>query len=131
MKKRGPGRPRKHPLPSPPPSPPPVVEVAQPRHRDRGADRGGGTGGRGWEGDTVTDAIESVVQDQRRKGQKRKRWDRDGDEEEEDEEEDGEAEEPEERLVDREENLGNLGMRPRAGGGRGWLTQDELQRFRG
>uniref|UniRef100_A0A667ZRC9 Ash1 (absent, small, or homeotic)-like (Drosophila) n=1 Tax=Myripristis murdjan TaxID=586833 RepID=A0A667ZRC9_9TELE len=131
VKKRGPGRPRKHPLPSPPPSPPPVVEVTQPRHRDRGADRGGGTGGRGWEGDTVTDAIESVVQDQRRKGQKRKRWDRDGDEEEEDEEEDGEAEETEERLVDREENLGNLGMRPRAGGGRGWLTQDELQRFRG
>ncbi|GLD59234.1 histone-lysine N-methyltransferase ASH1L isoform X1 [Lates japonicus] len=87
VKKRGPGRPRKHPLPSPPPSPPPVVELNQTRHRDRGGERPAGV--RGREGDTMTDAIESVVQGQRRKGQKRKHWERDGDEEEEEEEEDG------------------------------------------
>ncbi|XP_056154274.1 histone-lysine N-methyltransferase ASH1L [Lampris incognitus] len=135
VKKRGPGRPRKNPLPSPPPSPPPAAEVTQTRHRDRGGDRGGGggLGGRGWDGDTVTDAIESVVQGQRRKGQKRKHWERDGDEEEEEEEEeeDGEIEETEERLVEREENLGGLDMRSRAGGGRGWLTQEELHQFCG
>lgn len=73
----------------------------------------------------MTDAIESVVQGQRRRGLKRKHWERDGVEE----EEDGEAEETEERLADREENLGGLGMIARAGGGRGWLAQDELQRF--
>lgn len=129
MKKRGPGRPRKHPLPSPPPSPPPVVELNQTRHRDRGAERP--TGGRGWEGDTVTDAIESVVQGQHRKSQKKKHWDGDGDEEEEEEEEDGEVEEIEERLPDREENLGNLVAMSRAGTGSSWLTQDELQHFRG
>lgn len=81
----------------------------------------------------MTDAIESVVQGQRRKGPKRKHWERDGDgdEEEEDEEEDGEVEETEERLPDREENLENLVAKPRAGTGRSWLTQDELQHFRG
>lgn len=130
VKKRGPGRPRKHPLPSPPPSPPPVVELNLTRHRDKGGERP--AGGRGWEGDTVTDAIESVVQGQRRKGPKRKHWERDGDEEEEEEEqEDGEVVETEERLVDREENLGNLVARSRTGTGRSWLTQDELQHFRG
>uniref|UniRef100_A0AAZ3QS09 Histone-lysine N-methyltransferase ASH1L n=1 Tax=Oncorhynchus tshawytscha TaxID=74940 RepID=A0AAZ3QS09_ONCTS len=77
VKKRGPGRPRKHPLPSPPPSPPPPAEVTQTRHRDRG----GGSGGGACKEDTVTDAIESVVQGQRRKGQKRKPWERDGEEE--------------------------------------------------
>uniref|UniRef100_A0A8K9XS66 Ash1 (absent, small, or homeotic)-like (Drosophila) n=1 Tax=Oncorhynchus mykiss TaxID=8022 RepID=A0A8K9XS66_ONCMY len=77
VKKRGPGRPRKHPLPSPPPSPPPPAEVTQTRHRDRG----GGSGGGACKEDTVTDAIESVVQGQRRKGQKRKLWERDGEEE--------------------------------------------------
>ncbi|KAM3858401.1 histone-lysine N-methyltransferase ASH1L [Diretmus argenteus] len=137
VKKRGPGRPRKHPLPSPPPSPPPpLAEVTPTRHRDRGGDRVGGPGVRGWDGDTVTDAIESVVQGQRKRGQKRKHWDRErdgeeGEEEEEDEEEDGEAEETEEPLVDREENLGNLGVRPRAGAPRVWLPQDELHCFRG
>ena len=35
----------------------------------------------------MSDAIEAVVQGQRRKGQKRKQWDGDGDEEEEEEEE--------------------------------------------
>lgn len=80
----------------------------------------------------MTDAIESVVQGQRRKGQKRKHWERDGDEEEEEAEEDGEVEETEERLPDRgEENLGNLVARSRAGSGRSWLTQDELNHFRG
>lgn len=129
VKKRGPGRPRKHPLPSPPPSPPPVVELNLNRHRDRGGELP--AGGRGWEGDTVTDAIESVVQGQRRKVQKKKQWDRDGDEEEEEEQEDGEVVEIEERLADREENLGNLVARSRTGTGRSWLTQDELQHFRG
>lgn len=79
----------------------------------------------------MTDAIESVVQGQLRKSQKRKQWERDGDEEEEEEEEDGEVEETEERLPDREENLGNLAARSRPGTGRSWLTQDELQHFRG
>ncbi|XP_034455973.1 histone-lysine N-methyltransferase ASH1L isoform X1 [Hippoglossus hippoglossus] len=130
VKKRGPGRPRKHPLPSPPPSPPPVVELNPTRQRDRGGERPAGV--RGWEGDTVTDAIEAVVQGQRRKGQKRKHWERDGDEEEEEEEEeDGEVEETEERLPDREENLGNLVARAKTGTGRSWLTQEELQHFRG
>ncbi|XP_019958031.2 histone-lysine N-methyltransferase ASH1L isoform X1 [Paralichthys olivaceus] len=129
VKKRGPGRPRKHPLPSPPPSPPPVVELNPTRQRDRGGERSAGV--RGWEGDTVTDAIEAVVQGQRRKGQKRKHWERDGDEEEEEEEEDGEVEETEERLPDREENLGNLVARAKTGTGRSWLTQEELQHFRG
>uniref|UniRef100_A0A674CIL2 Ash1 (absent, small, or homeotic)-like (Drosophila) n=1 Tax=Salmo trutta TaxID=8032 RepID=A0A674CIL2_SALTR len=86
VKKRGPGRPRKHPLPSPPPSPPPPAEVTQTRHRDRG----GGSGGGACNEDTVTDAIESVVQGQRRKGQKRNHWERDEDEE---KEEEGEGEE--------------------------------------
>uniref|UniRef100_A0A665WY19 Histone-lysine N-methyltransferase ASH1L-like n=1 Tax=Echeneis naucrates TaxID=173247 RepID=A0A665WY19_ECHNA len=129
VKKRGPGRPRKHPLPSPPPTPPPVVDLNQARHRDRGVERPAGV--RGWEGDTVTDAIESVVQGQRRKGQKRKHWEQEGDEEEEEEEEDGEVEESEERLPDREEKLGNLVARSRTGTGRSWLTQEELQHFRG
>lgn len=90
-------------------------------------------GGRGREGDTVTDAIESVVQGQRGKGQKRKHWERDGDEEEEEEEgeEDGEVEETEEPLPESEENLGNLVAKSRTGTGRSWLTQEELQHFRG
>lgn len=81
----------------------------------------------------MTDAIESVVQGQRRNGQKRNLWDRDGDEEEEEEEEheDGEVVETEERLVEREENLGNLVARSRTGTARSWLTQEELQHFRG
>lgn len=79
----------------------------------------------------MTDAIESVVQGQRRKGQKRKHWERDGDEEEEEEEEDGEVEETEEQLPEREESLGNLVARSRTGTGRSWLTHEELQHFRG
>ncbi|XP_055368737.1 histone-lysine N-methyltransferase ASH1L isoform X2 [Betta splendens] len=129
VKKRGPGRPRKHPLPSPPPSPPPVLEMNQNRQRERMGERP--VAGRGREGDTVTDAIESVVQGQHRKGQKRKHWgEGEGDEEEEDEEEDGEVEETEEHLTSREENLGNLVARSTTGTARSWLTQDELQRFR-
>lgn len=128
VKKRGPGRPRKHPLPSPPPSPPPVVEVNQTRHRDRGGERL--AGGRGWDGDTVTDAIESVVQGQRRKGQKRKHWEGD-DEDDEEVVEDGEVEETEEPLPEREENLGSLVSRSRPTTGRVWLTQEELQHFHG
>ncbi|KAJ4927794.1 hypothetical protein JOQ06_015596, partial [Pogonophryne albipinna] len=58
VKKRGPGRPRKHPLPSPPPSPPPVVELNPTRQRDRGAEWP--VGGRAWEEDTVTEAIDST-----------------------------------------------------------------------
>lgn len=125
MKKRGPGRPRKHPLPSPLPSPPlNVVELSQSQHRDRERDRAGErtAGGRGWEGDTVKDTIESVVQGQRRKGQKRKRWDRDGDEEEL-EEEDGEVVEREERP-EQDVNLGS-----KAETGRSWLSQDEAQQL--
>uniref|UniRef100_A0AAY4DNU6 Histone-lysine N-methyltransferase ASH1L-like n=1 Tax=Denticeps clupeoides TaxID=299321 RepID=A0AAY4DNU6_9TELE len=77
VKKRGPGRPRKHPLPSPPPSPPPPAPLSSLqdsalRHRDRERDQDRGV----WEGDTVKDAIESVVQGQRRRGRKRNQWDR-------------------------------------------------------
>lgn len=81
----------------------------------------------------MTDAIESVVQGQRRKGPKRKHWDRDGDEEEEEEEEheEGEVVEAEEQLVDREENLSSLVARSRPGTGRSWLPQDELPHFHG
>ncbi|XP_068603624.1 histone-lysine N-methyltransferase ASH1L [Brachionichthys hirsutus] len=127
VKKRGPGRPRKHPLPSPPPSPPPVVELNQTCQRDRVGERP--PGGRGRGGDTVTDAIESVVQGQCRKGQKKKQWDRDDEEEEEEEEEveeDGEVEEAEEQLPDGEEDHGYLMARPRAATGRTWFAQDEL-----
>ncbi|XP_061616456.1 histone-lysine N-methyltransferase ASH1L isoform X1 [Phyllopteryx taeniolatus] len=121
VKKRGPGRPRKHPLPSPPPSPPPAVEFSQNRHRvgDRPA------GDRMWDGDTVKDTIEAVVKDQRSKGQKRKHWERDEGEDE------GEVEDTVEQLADREENVGNLVARSRPGSGRCWLAQDEKSHFQG
>uniref|UniRef100_A0A8B9HPI7 ASH1 like histone lysine methyltransferase n=1 Tax=Astyanax mexicanus TaxID=7994 RepID=A0A8B9HPI7_ASTMX len=80
VKKRGPGRPRKHPLPSPPPSPPPSVPELE-NHSSLAKHRAS------WEGDTVIDAIESVVQGQKRKSRKRKQWERERDENEEDEEE--------------------------------------------
>lgn len=80
----------------------------------------------------MTDAIESVVQGQRRKGQKRKHWEREGDEEEEEDvDEDREAEETEGHMPEIEENLGSLVARSRAGTGRSWLTQDELQNLHG
>ncbi|KAM9385510.1 histone-lysine N-methyltransferase ASH1L isoform 2-T2 [Pholidichthys leucotaenia] len=132
VKKRGPGRPRKHPLPSPPPSPPPVVDLNQSRHRERGVERV--VGGRAWEGDTVTDAIESVVQGQQRKSQKRKQWEKDGHEEEEEEEdveEDREGEEADEQLPEREENPGNLVGSSKAATAKNWVTQNELQHFHG
>uniref|UniRef100_A0A9J7ZKC1 Ash1 (absent, small, or homeotic)-like (Drosophila) n=1 Tax=Cyprinus carpio carpio TaxID=630221 RepID=A0A9J7ZKC1_CYPCA len=95
VKKRGPGRPRKHPLPSPPPSPPPQT-FEQENHPLPERHRGSVL----WGGDTVVDVIESVIQSQRRKGRKRKRWEREtegGDEEEEEPEEEKEVEEEEER----------------------------------
>uniref|UniRef100_A0A3B3BKN0 Ash1 (absent, small, or homeotic)-like (Drosophila) n=1 Tax=Oryzias melastigma TaxID=30732 RepID=A0A3B3BKN0_ORYME len=135
VKKRGPGRPRKYPLPSPPPPSPPAVESNEARQRDRGGDRI--PDGRGWEGDTVTDAIESVVQGQSRKTQKRKHWDRDGDEEEEQEEEavpeDKDTEETVDALPIREENqdenTGNLAARSRPAAGRSWPSAEEHQHF--
>uniref|UniRef100_A0AAY4DKZ7 Histone-lysine N-methyltransferase ASH1L-like n=1 Tax=Denticeps clupeoides TaxID=299321 RepID=A0AAY4DKZ7_9TELE len=74
VKKRGPGRPRKHPLPSPPPSPPPPAPLSSLqdsalRHRDRERDQDRGV----WEGDTVKDAIESVVQGREDKRRKKRR----------------------------------------------------------
>jgi len=126
VKKRGPGRPRKHPLPSPPPSPPPQASEQEnhplpERHR----------GSVLWEGDTVVDVIESVVQSQRRKGRKRKRWEREtegGDEEEEEPEEEREVEEEEEeRSAAREEDVM---PKARTEGGREWLTQEEMHCFR-
>ncbi|TNM93143.1 hypothetical protein fugu_018545 [Takifugu bimaculatus] len=128
VKKRGPGRPRKHPLPSPPPSPPPMAEMnlAQQRDREHLA------GGRGWDGDSVIDTIESVVQGQRKKAPKRKHWDRDGNEEDaEEEREDKEIVEGNEHIGDREENLASLVARPSTGTSRNWLTQDKLQHFHG
>uniref|UniRef100_A0A672T867 Histone-lysine N-methyltransferase ASH1L-like n=1 Tax=Sinocyclocheilus grahami TaxID=75366 RepID=A0A672T867_SINGR len=125
VKKRGPGRPRKHPLPSPPPSPPPQTSEQEnhplpERHR----------GSVLWEGDTVVDVIESVIQSQRRKGRKRKRWEREtegGDEEEEEPAEEREGEEEEEGPAAREEDVM---ARARTEGGRGWLTQEEMHCFR-
>uniref|UniRef100_A0A8C5DEY3 Histone-lysine N-methyltransferase ASH1L-like n=1 Tax=Gouania willdenowi TaxID=441366 RepID=A0A8C5DEY3_GOUWI len=103
VKKRGPGRPRKYPLPSPPSSPPDEVELNQSRHRERVPDRT-----RGWEGDAVSDTIESVIHNQRKNGLKRRHFGRDEGEEEEVEEEadeEGEVEGPEEPMAEREENL--------------------------
>ncbi|KTF95446.1 hypothetical protein cypCar_00018437 [Cyprinus carpio] len=125
VKKRGPGRPRKHPLPSPSPSPPPQTSE-QENHPLPERHRGSGL----WEGDTVVDVIESVIQSQRRKGGKRKRWEREtegGDEEEEEPAEEREGEEEEERQAAREEDVM---ARARTEGGRGWLTQEEMHCFR-
>uniref|UniRef100_A0AAY4DJ39 Histone-lysine N-methyltransferase ASH1L-like n=1 Tax=Denticeps clupeoides TaxID=299321 RepID=A0AAY4DJ39_9TELE len=131
VKKRGPGRPRKHPLPSPPPSPPPPAPLSSLqdsalRHRDRERDQDRGV----WEGDTVKDAIESVVQGQRRRGRKRNQWDRVEDEDEEEEGERGQEEEEEEEFEEeqpgrREEEVGT-----KQWGGPGWLPQEELHSFR-
>lgn len=127
VKKRGPGRPRKYPLPSPPPSPPP--QASEPENHpatDQRPDRGGMV----WEGDTVVDIIESVVQSQRRKGRKRKHWEREpdgGEEEEEEEAEEEREEEEEERPAAREEEMI---PKPRTEGQRGWLTQEEVHCFR-
>ncbi len=77
----------------------------------------------------MVDVIESVIQSQRRKGRKRKRWEREtegGDEEEEEPEEEREVEE-EERPAAREEDVME---RARTEGGRGWLTQEEMHCFR-
>ena len=89
----------------------------------------------------MTDAIESVVQGQHRKGQRRKNWEKDGEDEredEDDEEEEGEVEEdkevdepPEEQQSNREEKLGNLVARSKAGTGRLWAEQEEPQHFHG
>ncbi|KAJ8273493.1 hypothetical protein GJAV_G00102200 [Gymnothorax javanicus] len=130
VKKRGPGRPRKYPLPSPPPSPqtppPEPRQSPPPQLRDgRGGDR---------RGDTVQDTIESVVQGQRGAGQKRKRWEQEEDEEEEEEEEEAVEEEMEDEPDEEEEERGNgEGEEERSGreGPRGevrrpWFTQEEL-----
>ncbi|XP_011478936.1 histone-lysine N-methyltransferase ASH1L isoform X2 [Oryzias latipes] len=128
VKKRGPGRPRKYPLLSPPPSSPPAVEANDARPRDRGGDRL--PEGRGWEGDTVTDAIESVVQGQSRKTPKRKHWDKDDDEEEEEEAENKDVEEMVDLPPIREENQDeNLAARSRPGTGRSWPALEEHQNF--
>ncbi|XP_037548842.1 histone-lysine N-methyltransferase ASH1L isoform X3 [Nematolebias whitei] len=128
VKKRGPGRPRKYPLPSPPPSPPPVAELNQGRLRDSGAERL--VGRSGWEGPTATNAIETVVQGQRRKGPKRKHWEGDEDDYQEGEiEEDKEVEEAEEQVPEKEENPGNLAARSRTGTGRSWPTEEAHQHF--
>lgn len=79
----------------------------------------------------MVDVIESVVQSQRRKGRKRKRWEREtegGDEEEEEPEEEREVEEEEEeRSAAREEDVM---PKARTEGGREWLTQEEMHCFR-
>lgn len=127
VKKRGPGRPRKYPLPSPPPSPPLVAELDQTRHRDVGTEWLAGR--RGWEVKTVSDAIESVVQGQRRKSQKRKHWEGDEDEEDEGEiEEDKEVEETEEQVPEKEENPSKLAAKSRTGTG-SWPTEEAHQHF--
>lgn len=128
VKKRGPGRPRKYPLPSPPPSPPPVAEFNQARLRDSGTERL--VGRRGWEGPTATNAIETVVQGQRRKGPKKKHWEGEEDDDQEGEiEEDKEVEEAEEQVPEKEENPGNLAAKSRTGTGRSWPTEEAHQHF--
>lgn len=121
VKKRGPGRPRKNPLPSPsvllPTSPPPPEPEPEKHSKE-------------WEEDTVTDAIESVIQRQKRKGRKRNRWDRDRDENGEDEDETvherEEEEEEEARPEAREEEMVTRGQPT---GGKGWLPHEEMQDF--
>ncbi|XP_051991564.1 histone-lysine N-methyltransferase ASH1L-like [Xyrauchen texanus] len=126
VKKRGPGRPRKHPIPLPSPSPP-----SQPSEPENHPVPDRDQGGLLWEEDTVVDAIESVVQSHRRNGRKRKHWEREtdgGDEEEEElEEEREEVEEEEEQSAAREEEIT---PKARTEGGRAWLTQDEMHCFR-
>lgn len=107
-----------------------MADMSLAPQRDRGGEHL--AGGRGWDGDSVIDTIESVVQGQRKKAPKRKHWDRDGNEEEaEEEREDKEIVEASEHIVDREENLASLAARPGTGTSRNWLTQDKLQHFHG
>lgn len=107
-----------------------MADMSLAQQRDRGGEHL--AGGRGWDGDSVIDTIESVVQGQRKKAPKRKHWDRDGNEEEaEEEREDKEVVEASEHIVDREENLASLAARPSTGTSRNWLTQDKLQHFHG
>lgn len=134
VKKRGPGRPRKNPLPSPPATPPPQTSEQDnhplpERHRASAL----------WEADTVVDAIEAVVQNQRKKGRKRKHWEREtegGDEEEEDAEEERQVEDEEEEEEDEEQEQQSAAReddvmsRVRTEGSRQWLTQEEVHCFR-
>ncbi|KAM8884471.1 histone-lysine N-methyltransferase ASH1L isoform 1-T1 [Synchiropus picturatus] len=130
VKKRGPGRPRKNPLPSPPSSPPHELELNQARLKDRGVE--GQAAGRVWEGDTVKDAIESVVKGQRRKGHKRKHWEREENQEDEEYElEEGEVVGPVVTFLDGDGNSGILSARSKPGSGRSWLTQEKLSHFHG
>ncbi|TSO05407.1 Histone-lysine N-methyltransferase ASH1L [Bagarius yarrelli] len=121
VKKRGPGRPRKNPLPSPspvPPTPSPPPELEPEKHIEE------------WQEDTVTDAIESVIQRQKRKGRKRRYWEADRDENAEDEDETmherEEEEEEEARVEDREEQLVTQGPLT---GGKGRLAHEEMPSF--
>lgn len=106
-----------------------MAEMNLTQQRDRGGEHL--AGGRGWDGDSVVDTIESVVQGQRKKAPKRKHWDRDGNEEDAEEREDKEMAEANDHTGDREENLANLAARPSIGTSRNWLTQDKLQHFHG
>lgn len=107
-----------------------MAEMSLAQQRDRGGEHP--AGGRGWDGDSVIDTIESVVQGQRKKAPKRKHWDRDGTEEDvEEEREDKESVEANEHPGEREENLAGLVARPSTGTSRTWLTQDKLQHFHG
>nr|XP_023695525.1 histone-lysine N-methyltransferase ASH1L-like [Paramormyrops kingsleyae] len=108
VKKRRPGRPRKHPLPYHPPesvTPPPGLGVA----------------GQATD-DTVSNVIEAVVQGQRGKGQKRKRLGRDRDEDE-GEGEEQQEDEPPEQEVDSEQR----GESSEKNSAEGWLPQEEVQ----
>ncbi|XP_048857089.1 histone-lysine N-methyltransferase ASH1L-like isoform X1 [Brienomyrus brachyistius] len=108
VKKRRPGRPRKHPLPCQPPesvTPLPGLGVA-----GQAAD------------DTVSNVIEAVVQGQRGKGQKRKRSGRDRDEDE-GEGEEQQEDEPPEQEGDSEQR----GESSEKGSAEGWPPQEEVQ----
>ncbi|XP_062867038.1 histone-lysine N-methyltransferase ASH1L [Trichomycterus rosablanca] len=118
VKKRGPGRPRKNPLPSPPASPP-----MSPPHPAPEPEKHSGE----WQEDTVNDAIESVIQSQKRKSRKRKRWDRDDDRED-DEEAAQEGEEEEAGRLEAREEEATTGGQPT--GGKGWPAHEEMQSFR-
>lgn len=80
----------------------------------------------------MVDVIESVVQSHRRKGRKRKLWERepDGGEEEEEEPEEEREEEEDEEERPREAREEEMVPKPRTEGQRGWLTQEEVHCFR-
>ncbi|KAJ8005041.1 hypothetical protein DPEC_G00142520 [Dallia pectoralis] len=80
--RRGPGRPRKNPIPSPTATPNPMSRGHDP-NVDRDRERGGTLGGREND-ETVQEVIDAVILRQKRRGRKRRRVEQHQEEEEED-----------------------------------------------